>query len=76
MLLQDLTPYAIRAAAGKEITQTALCVAVCGTSGAGNGSLTRILFPNLVQRGLLSVRTKGNAKYYTATQKGLDSLAK
>lgn len=74
MLLQDIQPYAIQAAAGREITQSALCVAVCGTSAAGNTTLTRTLFPAMVARGLLSVRTKGNAKYFTATQKGLDSL--
>ena len=75
MLLKELQAYAI-SAASKEITQTALCVAVAGTSAAGNSKLTNILFPNMVRCGLLAMRTKGNTKYFTATQKGVDSLSK
>lgn len=74
MLLQDMQLPAIKAAIGKEITQTALSIAIAGTSGAGMRALTHTLFPNLVSRGFLSMRKQGNAKYYTATQKGIDSV--
>lgn len=67
MLLKDFEPLVI-AASQTEITQTALCIAVFGTSGASHPSLTRILFPNMLARGLLSVRKKGNAKLYKAVQ--------
>jgi hypothetical protein len=65
MLLKDCEPLVL-AAATKEITQTALTIAVFGSSGVNNPSLTRILFPNMVARGLLTVRKKGNAKLYKA----------
>lgn len=74
MFLKDLEPYIIQAAS-KEITQTALTTAVLGSSGTGNQSMTRVLLPRMVTSGLLEMRTKGNAKYFTATEKGKATLS-
>lgn len=57
-----------------EINQTDLTEAVWGTSGRGNTSLTQILFPEMVARGLLTMRKAGRAKVFSVTQKGLDTM--
>jgi hypothetical protein len=73
MLLSDIQPYAIEAAT-KEISQRDLTIAVAGTSGANNPKLTGILFPRMVNEGLLTKRTAGKKIFFTATQKGLYSI--
>jgi hypothetical protein len=55
-----------------EINQTDLTEAVWGTSGRGNTSLTQILFPEMVDRGYLTMRKAGRAKMFSVTQKGID----
>ncbi len=74
MKLIEFAPIVIQAVVGKELTQTALSIEVFGLSGANSPHLTKVLFPTLVARGLLAMRKKGNAKYFTATPKGIDSL--
>jgi len=58
-----------------EINQTELTEAVWGTSGRGNTSLTTILFPEMVDRGYLTMRKAGRAKLFSVTQRGLDKMA-
>jgi hypothetical protein len=58
-----------------EINQTLLTEAVWGTSGRGNTSLTAILFPEMVDRGYLTMRKAGTAKLFSVTQRGLDKMA-
>lgn len=57
-----------------EINQTMLTEEVWGTSGRGNTSLTTVLFPEMVARGYLKMRTAGRAKLFSVTQKGIDKM--
>jgi len=58
-----------------EIAQTELTERVWGTSGRGNTSLTQVLFPEMVDRGYLTMRKAGRAKLFGVTQTGLDKMA-
>ena len=58
-----------------EINQTELTERVWGTSGRGNTSLTQVLFPEMVDRGYLTMRKAGRAKMFSVTQRGLDKAA-
>jgi predicted transcriptional regulator len=57
-----------------EINQTELTEAVWGESGRGNTSLTQILFPEMVAKGLLTMRKAGRAKMFSVTQRGIDKM--
>jgi hypothetical protein len=57
-----------------EINQTELTERVWGTSGRGNTSLTQVLFPEMVDRGYLTMRKAGRAKMFSVTQKGIDKM--
>lgn len=73
--LKDYIPEVVHAVrqAG-EINQTELTEAVWGTSGRGNTTLTQVLFPEMVARGLLTMRKAGRAKMFSVTQKGVDTM--
>lgn len=73
--LKDYIPEVVHAVqqAG-EINQTELTERVWGESGRGNTSLTQILFPEMVARGMLVMRKAGRAKMFSVTQKGLDTM--
>lgn len=72
----DFIPHVLTALreAGRELTGSDLSEAVWGTSGRGNPKLTNGLFPYMVERGLLAVRTKGRAKYYSPGPKATTTL--
>lgn len=71
MRLVDYIPEVIHAVSeAGEINQTDLTEAVWGTSGRGNSSLTKVLFPEMVCKGLLTVRKAGRSYLYTVTEKG------
>ncbi len=73
--LKDYIPEVIHAVqqAG-EMTQTDLTEAVWGTSGRGNTTLTQVLFPEMVDRGYLTMRKAGRAKMFSVTQRGIDKM--
>jgi len=58
----------------KTINQGDLSEAVWGTSGRGNSTLTQVLFPYCVSKGYMVMTKRGNAKTFSLTQKGLDTL--
>lgn len=63
-------------AAREEIMQTDLTEKVWGESGRGNTTLTTKLFPFMVDRGYLTMRTRGRAKIFQATSKGIAQMEK
>ena len=72
MKIIEYIPFVLEAlvAAGGSMKQTDLTVAVWGTSGRGNTTLTQSLFPYMVGVGLLNMTTKGRSKTFTVSDKG------
>lgn len=58
------------------INQGDLTEAVWGTSGRGNKSLTSILFPEMVSKGLLIQKKSGRSIMFEVTEKGIDKMNK
>jgi hypothetical protein len=75
MKLIEYTPYVVNEVRKHiAIKETALTIAVFGSSGKGNPSLTKSLFPYCVRKGLIAMTLAGRSKIYTITEKGENYL--
>lgn len=63
--LIDYAPAVIEALKNGPLNQTALSEAVWGTSGRGNPSLTKALFPHMAERGSIRAEKRGRSIVYS-----------
>lgn len=76
MTLSEFSPFVLKAVSIGPINSGDLSEAVWGTSGRGNPSLTKVLFPHMERTGLMKMEKRGRAMVYTITDAGRVKLEK
>jgi hypothetical protein len=74
MKVYEYAPFVVEECIDKIMTQTDLSEMVWGTSGRGNQTLTKSLFPWMAAKKYLNVFKKGRMVGYQATPLGIQMM--